>query len=183
MPRRKMPHYPDYGPLLPTSGPDWRWARALELVSSKRNASLGRDGPDIIRAISFIRRSLKDVTGKEMKRLLKEDPDLVLAVRIANEGGRRQLELHCRVLAGESSGVIAVEMGLNKSIVETYCLMFFDVAEQLDATSYVLYRVIGMPLDRPPIPEVLMMMCSYYHGPLVIEPGWTTSTTNARLTT
>lgn len=170
MPRRPTRYYPDHAPELPTSGPDWRWARALELISTKRNASLGRDGPDIIRAISFIRQSLKDVTGARMKRLLKEDPALVLAVQIAIEGGRRQLELHCRVLAGESSGVIAVEMGLAKSIVQTYCLLFFDVAERLDATSFILHRVIGLPLSGPPTDESMMMACAYYHGPMTIKP-------------
>lgn len=170
MPRRPTSYYPDYAPLLPTSGPDWRWARALEIVSSGKNASLGRDGPDIIRAIRFIRQTREIVRARPMRRVFKQDPALALAYRLANEGGRRELELQCRLLAGQSAGVIAVEMGLTRSIVETYCLMFFDVAERLDATSYILHRVIGMPLVGPPTPEALMMACAYYHGPLMIEP-------------
>ncbi|MES2793560.1 MAG: hypothetical protein V4719_28360 [Planctomycetota bacterium] len=170
MPRRPTRYYPDYGPLLPTSGPDWRWARALEIISSGKNASLERDGPDIVRAIGFIRKTCEVVTAKPMRRLFKDDPDLALAYRFANEGGHRELELQCRILARESSGVIAVEMGLTKSIVETYCLMFFDVTERLKARGFILHRVIQIPLAAPMAPETLMLLCAYNHGPLVIEP-------------
>lgn len=170
MPRRPTRFFPEYGPLLPMSGPDWRWARAMELVTSEKNASLNRDGRDIVRAIRFIRTTMKDHTGKKIKRLLKIDPDLVMAVKFRNEGGRRELELQCRMLARQRAGVIALEMGLTKTIVETYCLMFFDVADRLGAKSYISRNVIGMQPAQPPTSEMLMMACAYHHGPLMIGP-------------
>ena len=42
-------------------------------------------------------------------------------------GGRPELELQCRVLAGESPDAIAVELGLTPPVVSTYCTFFFDV--------------------------------------------------------
>lgn len=171
MPRRPTRYYPDYGAQLPTSGPDWRWVRALEIVSQGKNVSLKRDGPDIARAIRFIRHTCKIFTGQPMREILKEDPDLVFAYQLNAEGGRRELELQCRVLARESAGVIAVEMGLTKSIVETYCRMFYDVAKSLTATSHIIHNVIKMPMAGPVAPETLMKACAYHHGPHVIE-GW-----------
>ena len=170
MPRRPAPYYPDYGPFLVTTGADWCWRRAEEIVEAGRHASLRRDGPDIVRAIRFIRASRKGVMGRQMKRLLKKDPHLTMAVKLATEDSRRPLELRCRILARQSPAEIAVEMGLTKPIVETYCKMFFDVRDRLTAVNYIHQRVIGLvPLVCRSI-EQLMMLSTYYHGPHVVGP-------------
>ena len=169
MPRRPTEYFPDCGPFLPTSGPDWRWQRALEIVSKRKQARIKRDGPEIVRAVRFIRASLKDFTGRQMQRLLKEEPSLCMAVKLATEDSRRQLELQCRVLARESAAEIAVELGLTEPIVETYCKQFFDVRERLDATTYIHQRVIGLSPDTCPSIEQLMLLSAFYHGPHAVD--------------
>ncbi len=169
MPRRRTRYYPDFGPLLPTSGPDWCWSRAVELVTSGRHTSLSRDGPDIARAVTFIRKLAKHRAKNSMNQLLKEDASLTLAVKLHHEDSRRALELKCRVLGRQSAGAIAVEMGLTESLVETYCRMFFDVKRSLGATSYILHNVIGLHPSEPAAVEKLMMAFAYYRGPSLIE--------------
>lgn len=169
MPRRPTRYYPDFGPQLPTSGPDWRWSRAVELVTSGQHTSLSRDGPDIARAITFIRKLASHRENNSMNQLLRDDPSLTLAVKLHHEDSRRALEIKCRVLGRQSAGVIAVEMGLTESLVDAYCRMFFDVKGRLGATSYILHQVIGLHSGQPPTAEKLMMSFAYNRGPLLIE--------------
>lgn len=140
MPRRPTRYFPDYGPFLPTSGPDWRFVRAEQLVDSGCNAAVNRDGPEIIRAMKYLRARNRNFTGR-WRRVLKNDPDLVEAVRFRSGQWLRSLELHCRVLARQSLGAIAEEMGLARSTVQAYCDFFFDVADKLDRRQYILFRV------------------------------------------
>ncbi len=169
MPRRPTRYYPDFGPLLPTSGPDWCWSRAVELVTAGQHTSLSRDGPDIARAVTFIRNLASYRAKNSMNQLLREDASLTLAVKLHHEDSRRALELQCRVLGRQSTAVIAIEMGLTTSLVETYCRMFFDVMTRLGATSYILYQVIGLHPNQPSTAEKLMMAFAYHRGPLLIE--------------
>lgn len=168
MPRRPARYYPSYGPLLPTSGPDWVWQRAEYLVETGRNASKNRDGPDIVRAIKYIRAMRHGFTGRHGK-IRNEDPDLVDAVTFRNTQPWQTIELHCRVLARQSDAVIAAEMGLRKEVVEAYCRTFFNVRQFLDSQQYILYRVIGINPDYPPSAEAQVMLAAYHHGPHALD--------------
>ena len=170
MPRRKPPHYSHYG-LLPDSTPAWRWDRANQIIRQNKNRSLERDGPEIYRMVGFLRKTLNDFTGHGVKQLLKEDPNLVLAVKLKTAGGRRELEVQCRVLAGESASVIAVEVGSTKSIIETYCTFFFDVPDRLDQVGYIRHRVTKVPINGQASVESLAKLSCYNNGPAVV-PAW-----------
>ena len=113
MPRIKPPHYSFYG-QTPNSGPDWRWQRAEQNIALGRNRSLPRDGEEIYRAMGFIRATIHDFTGNAVRRFLKSDPDLVMATKLRTGDPKKDLELQCRLLAGESTGAAAVEIRLDQ---------------------------------------------------------------------
>lgn len=170
MPRLKTRYYPDYGPDLLTSGPDWVWQRAEFLVANGFKASQGRDGPDIIRAMHFLRARNWQLRGR-WRTHPEDDPEIYEAVAMSNSSPHRLLEIHCRVLAGESFGKIGVEMGVSRSVLRTYLKTFFDVAHRLDQRGYILHRVIKVTHNIPPSSDQLAMLAAFNHGPEAV-PLW-----------
>lgn len=170
MPRRPTLYYPDYGPDLPTSGPDWVWQRAEFLAVRGRKASRGRDGDDIIRVMNYLRAKEHAFHGRWAKHR-RDDPDIYEAVEISGRSHLYLLELHCRVLAKESVGRIAVEMGINRSVLQTYLTVFFNVRERLDRRGYIHQKVVEVTPKHSLNAYQLAMQSAYSHGPEVI-PLW-----------
>ncbi len=170
MPRTKTRYYPDYGPMLPSAGPDWVWQRAEFLIANGFKASQGRDGPDIIRAMKYSRAMHHGFAGR-WRRHQQRDPDIHEAVAVSNSSHVRLLEIHCRILARESIGRIAVEMGLTRPVLQTYLQTFFDVDHRLDQRGYIMSKVISVAPAHPQNAYQLAMQCAYSHGPAAI-PMW-----------
>ena len=170
MPRIRTKYYPDYGPLLPSSGPDWVWQRAQQLVWMGRKASQNRDGPDIIRAIGYIRARDRGFAGRWARHRL-EDPGMYEATEVNRQSHIYLLELQCRVLSRQPVGRIAVEMQVSRAGLQTYMKTFFDVKDRLDQHLYVLRRVIRMNGAVPATPYQLAMRSAYLNGPEAV-PLW-----------
>ena len=169
MPRPKVPYFPESGPLDPFAGPDWIWRRAELLVSIGRNASVKRDGPDIVRVIRYLRARDHGFSGRWAKHR-ERDPDIHEAIDISEASALFLLELKCRVLAGESIGRIAVEMQVSRSGLLTYLKTFYDVSHRLDQRWYILHRVIGIGPEQPSTAHQLALHSAYNHGPEAVAP-------------
>ena len=171
MPRRKTTSLLTLRPVARTAPLPGDGTERIRLFDKTRIAASMFYGPEIYRMVGFLRKTLNDFTGHGVKQLLKEDPNLVLAVKLKTAGGRRELEVQCRVLAGESASVIAVEVGSTKSIIETYCTFFFDVPGRLDQIGYIRHRVTKVPINGQASVESLAKLSCYNNGPAVV-PAW-----------
>jgi hypothetical protein len=167
----KRRSFPETQKLNPWRRPEWRWNRACSLVAEGRYASAKRDDQPTCRAVRFVRRIKRYVSQRGFRAITKEEPDLVMALRLYQDGGLRQLELHARILAKQSSRAIARSMGLTTPIVETYRTLFFGIDGRIHATHYITYVVAGMPPVGPPSIETLLLLSAFHHGPVVI-PAW-----------
>jgi hypothetical protein len=54
--------------------------------------------------------------------------------------------------------------------VQAYCGIFLDVHDRINATAYIIDKVIGLTAEAPPTPVMLFLLAAYHHGPMVIEP-------------
>ena len=170
MPRRKTPYFPDYGRILPNAGPDWIWQRAVYLVESGRYATIRRDGVDACRAAAAYRAIKRDFSGRSDKQLRQSDHLLFETESFANGPVLTVLELKMRILAGQGVKTVAAKLGLSESFVVTFQKFFFDVADRLDAKSWIFQKVIGIQPGSSLSDEQLAMRDAYLRGPKHIEP-------------
>ena len=166
---RDRRNFPNYTKSFPASGPDWVWRRAETLVSVGRYAPIRREGPNVARAARFIRARLKQNRCSRSRRIIREDPDLLAAMEFADREMLPQLELQARILGGESTELVAASLGLETSVVQTYCTMFFDVVKRLDAKQFILYNVIKLRPPIAPSAEQLFLLSAYHRGAVVID--------------
>jgi len=169
MPRRPTRYYPDYGPFLLTSGPDWRYQRAWFIVESGMKVSLRRDGPIIALLVRYVRAYLRSFMGRNDRKMERDHPHLIEAMTLGQENRLLLLEIHCRVLAGEPLRVIALKVGVSAEVLDAYCLAMFDVGWRLKQSSYIRLQVIGLHPGRSPTTEQLMMLSCYTHGPHTVD--------------
>ena len=126
---------------------DWRWQLArLSLQKRLPRRPLLRD-PWVRRCRSFLRTECNK--GQSCRRSRREPSDTVLSGAFGVRFGPDPLvaaELEARVLAGSSPELIGEHCGLSAESVAAYEALFFDVRPLLEATSYILHRVIGRPI-------------------------------------
>lgn len=164
---RPRPSY-EMEELNPWRKPSWRWDRACEIVAERRYATRRCDEPTR-RAVRFLRKLNACRSDRGVRNLTKSEPDLMMALKFHQAAGLRRLELHCRILARESTCAIARNMGLTARIVATYKLLFFSVEDRIEASGYITHQVCGLPVGGPPSTATLMMVGAYRHGPHVID--------------
>lgn len=155
---------------VPWHLPDWRWRRACSIVSERRYATIKRDGNLIRRTVHYIRAISRARTDRGTRNAAKKFPAIYLALKVVNEPTLRPLEIKARTLAGQSDQAIARHVGLPESAVTTYINLFLDIRDRLEARTWISRIVIGLPLDRGPSAETLMLLHAWYRGPSVIEP-------------
>ena len=159
-------------PLCMHRVPDARWRHAQFVVQTGRNARLKRDGPQVVRAIRFLRAQRSNTAATEPRKYSEETSDVADAIELEYGSILRRLELQCRVLANESSLEIAHSLETKRSVVEMYCDLFFDIREHLDfASDHLIQHVIGMPLQGNFTLAALARLSAYHHGRHVI-PAW-----------
>lgn len=154
----------------PCRPPDWRWRRACFLIAQGMYASSKRDDDLTCREVRFARQAAGYLTGRGLRILAKQKPDIFLAHQVHQEAGLRPLEIHGRVLARQSDRVIAATVGLPVPAVTAYTGLFFGVRDRIDARNYITFQVAGLNPIEPPTPETLMLLCSYFHGPGMVDP-------------
>jgi hypothetical protein len=91
------------------------------------------------------------------------------AIELWEVGGRRELELQCRILARQTPDSIGRIMRLPGQTVATYGELFFAIADRIDARSYIVHQVIRMPPTEPPNTIHVMMGAAYFHGPHAVD--------------
>ena len=156
----------------PRRRPPWRWARATYLVSTGGNFSRKRDDRATGIVVGYLRDFAKCDTERRLRNLNRRYCHLIAAQRLWESAGAR-LEVETRILARQNDTEIGYEMGLSPAGVQAYRDIFFHVDDRLDATSYILFQVIGIQPGMPPPAVKLMQVSAYTHGPPVIEP-WLT---------
>ena len=168
----KAHSFSEYQCHHPRRRPQWRWDRANQLVATRSNFSRKRDDRATGIVVGYLRDFARCDTERRLRNLTKRYCHLIAAQRLWESAGAR-LEIETRILARQNDTEIGYEMGVPAAGVQAYRDIFFHVDDRLDATSYILFQVIG---TRPgmPLTALKLMQCSaYVHGPLVIE-AWLT---------
>lgn len=162
--------YPEVQRHNPVLAPDWRWQRAASLVSAGRRVSRKRDDEETCRAVAFLRHQSKVVTETASRRLVKRYPDIFLAIKLLHGSPMRRLEVECRILARQPTGLIAELLHVPAKLVRAYRTLFFAIDERIDASSYIVREVIGISATGAGSAEAWAKWAAYHHGPEMIEP-------------
>jgi hypothetical protein len=139
-----------------------RWLRALYLMTKGRKPSKRYDDRATHR--SYVYQHATQPRGRRFRWTAAQDlPDVheAEAVRLRWESWRR-VELHARVLAGESDGRIADRTGLTPEGVRAYHDLHFDVRPYLGKTSYIAEMALPSCVGMGP----------YLDGPILLLLGY-----------
>jgi hypothetical protein len=103
-------------------------------------------------------------------RLVQQMPDLYSAFTLhTEEAAAARWELEARVLADESTGVIADTMAMTPEVVAWYEAIFFQVRDRLGARGYIAHQVIKWHGDSEPDLGQIWKLFAYRGGPVVLE--------------
>lgn len=165
----KATYYPAIMAGNPARPPDWRRTRAMALIGERKYLSQKRDDAWTCRAGRFFREMCRCLTEKTYRRLAMRDPDIFLALSVAQDGGLRQTEIEGRIFAGQSDLAISRIMGIPASAVAAYEGLFCAVRDRLHASSYMAWAA-GARIGNPPAARTLFLLSALRHGPTVVEP-------------
>jgi len=157
-------------PASPFRPPDWRWARATELVlglDRKRQW----DDAWVIRSRQFLkaqRRVGHDVAGH---RVAREDLPVLGALSLKQGETRRRWEVEARLLAGQNDDEIATRIGVQPSDVTAYEALYFAVRDSLKASDWITFVAIGTRLDETSSDdlETVWKSFGFHFGPLALD--------------
>lgn len=152
--------------------PAWRWERACDLIDRRMNASRVRDDELTCELVGFRRAQLRAYTNCSQRRLSRRFPHILAAHELACGWSRQKLELEARVLARQSIEQISLHVSLAPETVQAFEDAFFDVRTCLHATTYIVFKVCGMPMQPCKIGvawDVLFKMNAYFHGPHAVD--------------
>lgn len=82
-------------------------------------------------------------------------------------------ELEARLLAGQEVADVAAAMGMPVAVIETYAQLYFDLAGQTQARSWVLHEGIGRKAYcglTPDDVDVILKLIGFVYGLGVLEP-------------
>ncbi|UUO07866.1 hypothetical protein M4951_06015 [Blastopirellula sp. J2-11] len=142
----------------------------MNIVERGGYATVKRDGELVQRTVRYVRQLNRLTTARGMKRAVKENPDLYLALKLLQEQSNRVLELKARMLAGQTDQAIARAIGFPVHGVATFAALYFDVRARLKATSWIRWVAIGVDPGQANSPETLFLLHAWKRGPMVIEP-------------
>jgi len=165
--RRKFPTA--YRLSSPTRPPNWQWCRVCELIDTGGYATVQYDGSLVCKLVRHLRKLNRLCAEWGVRRFVMREPDVYLALKLAQEAGLRPLEIKGRVLARQTDASIARHLGLPARVVTLFVELYFDVRDRLHARSWIATQVAGIDPRQPPSAESLFLMASYVHGPAVIE--------------
>jgi len=135
--------YPDFQRRNPFRKPDWRWTRAWELFNSGQYYSPNRDDVATSRALSFVRAEFGISTPGYRRRLMRRLGDVAAAHRIQGGPNGIRLEIEARILARQTAQQIGRRVGLPADVIVTFETLFCNIADRLDASTYISAVVIG----------------------------------------
>jgi hypothetical protein len=133
----------DLGAASPRRPVDWRWQRAGRLLDLGLRWSRSRDD-EATRMAKQYQANLRRSRGEaDRRRLARRMPDIGGAVAIHEGEPTARMAVEARLLAGEPIEAVARRCGVTAVAVEVYGQLFFDVADRLTSTSYILFHAIG----------------------------------------
>lgn len=169
MSTRERPYY-ELQRQNPFRQPSWRWVRANDLINRGMYYSQRRDDPSTGIAVAYLRETNRCLSDLRLRRMRERFRHVAQAHHIWQSAGATRLEVEARILARQNDVEIGLELKQPAATIQAYADLFFDIRSRIDATSYVLFQVIGVHPRRVPTAVQLMQMSSYEHGPLVIDP-------------
>jgi len=155
----------------PSRRPAWRWDLAGELIASGLTAPRAATDPMFAELVRF-RRTIAKADVSTISTTTTKQPELFEAWRLREQDGLPRWVLEARLLAGQSTEAIAKLQGLSVPVIEAYQAAFFDVADRLGSTLWVLRTVFGPDylsrLEGRDVGALLRAFC-YYTGPIGLD--------------
>jgi len=128
---------------------DWRWRLAQRSLVEKMPRLPETRDPWVRRIAKYLRANQEQSTSSRPRKRSSFDYVLGEAARIRFASDPLiAAELESWILTGNHPGLIAARCGLTVEAVEAYEVVFFHVRPHLQATSYILHRIIGPPIIR-----------------------------------
>lgn len=167
--RARNAEFQDVDPFRPLA---WRWERALCLVKEDRPLSPRRGDPPTVRAARYLKAFNRCQTDRERVAVTRRFADIATARGIYEEGDVIRWLIEARFLARQSVAEIAKHASLTVPAVEAYESLFFNVADVLDATGYIMFhtmrRFVGVEL-RETDGDVVLKLIAYHGGPAALD--------------
>jgi hypothetical protein len=139
----KRPAYPELLRYSPFCSPDWRWARAHDLVRRGRYFTRRRDDAWTGRAVHYLRALQRCRRESHREKLALAYPDVHAARSFHEQGGPTALEVQARLLAGQTTDEAARAASAPAEVIAAYEALFFQVADRLDARDWVASQAVG----------------------------------------
>lgn len=128
---------------------DWRWQRALLIVSGDLRPNRMFDDRHVQNLTRFARQVFNDDRADARERLALKEPDLFWAYMLnVQDDIARRAEVEARVIANQPRSQMAVATGIPESTLLAYETNFYDVREKLGHNSYVLHTLVGTAMHR-----------------------------------
>lgn len=168
----------------PYRPPDWRWQRATNIKEGKSKLHKTRDDKMILEATKFQTALSKCRDDEARFKLFDEMRDIYLAYELRDEkreledtysAGRShpcRYEIEARLLAAESYESIASKVFATTAAIELFAALFFDVADRLTSSSYVINTVLGPQVHRGLTEknyDIIWKLFGYWWGPQAID--------------
>jgi hypothetical protein len=142
------------------------------LLDLGRRWSRRRDDAQVRRAKQYQAALRRCRCVADRGRLERKMPDVAAAVAIQEGEPATRWAVEARLLGGEPIEAIAGRCGVSVEAVEVYEQLFFNVADRLENTSYILFCAIGpatyegFDLDDP---DAVLKWFAYTGGPRVLD--------------
>jgi hypothetical protein len=167
-----MIHLCTTSPLRPLN---WRWQKAQALRESGRAPSRSRDDEWVRLARRFQVELMTVRDDWQMLALAERYPSLVEAREVHTNDGLRgaRWELEARLLSkDENIANVCRRLCLTPGGVRAYEALYFNVADRLDNTGWVVHSVIG-PLVHAGLSErqyeILWKLYGFFYGPVFLD--------------
>ncbi len=142
-----QPHFQLHNPHRPV---DWRYTRALEIVSGRKRASRRWDDGVVFKATKFLRTFQHLTDDVDRDQLFHKDMGLFYAHAIyaENDEPDTRFVVEARLLAGQPDEEIAELISTLPSAITWYHDLFFDVRGRLLHRDYIVNTVLKEGLRR-----------------------------------
>ncbi len=179
-----------YHPSNPFRPVNWRWEHARILRENNYRATSHAFKQDSYTNKAYMFQVDLNKCTDDLARweLMTRKPGIYGAYMLYKRGieeDRHPLRyaLEARLLSAQGHESIAKALGITQEVVELYEKIFFNVAEKLDNTDYILNCVIGPSIyaglnDRDY--DLLWKLFGYLYGPVVLDTFITTTSRKFR---
>jgi hypothetical protein len=160
----------DYRRFAPFRTTDWRWKFALEHLRHKSHLRHWEDAA-IKEAVRYLRECQRAQTARQLSNVKDRWPDLTQAHDIFVAGGALRDELEARLIAGETSEVIAAKSNTTAGVVAAFERYFFNVADARDAVDWMMDFAVGLypGLNRMPTERECWCYMALAGGPWFVD--------------